>query len=227
MPKGTPEKEFKESVADFVREEFSNRQYVMAFHDDTDHLHIHVNVGTRDIDRADEPRLNPRKHDLFRWRQGFADKLRGNGIEATASYRTSRFKYRKAEHAVVRQIRADNPKSPAFNAKRAKEKGEVKNPRIPDVYQSLSEEIKQALETNTRPENPAKDNIENNRKKLLKAWGQVAINLESEGENALAKDVRSLISEGNNPVISRNQELYDDATNSRSVVDKTEPELDL
>jgi hypothetical protein len=46
----------------------------MAFQGNTDHTHVHVCVNTRDIDRADEPRLSPRKADLFRWRLGFADK---------------------------------------------------------------------------------------------------------------------------------------------------------
>ena len=95
MPPGTPEKAMREAVAQFCQEEFANRRYVAAFHDDTDHTHVHVCVGTRDIDRADEPRLSPRKADLFRWRQGFADKLRENGIDAAASERRHRFNHRK------------------------------------------------------------------------------------------------------------------------------------
>jgi hypothetical protein len=91
MPAGTPERAMRESVAQFCQEEFANRRYVMAFHGDTDHSHVHVCVNTRDIDRADEPRLSPRKADLYRWRLGFADKLRGNGIDAAASERRHRF----------------------------------------------------------------------------------------------------------------------------------------
>ncbi|MDC6409592.1 relaxase/mobilization nuclease domain-containing protein [Xylella fastidiosa subsp. multiplex] len=122
MPPGTPEKAMREAVMQFCQEEFANRRYVAALHDDTDHTHVHVCVGTWDIDRADEPRLSPRKADLFRWRQGFADKLRENGIDAAASERRHRFNHRKPENPVVRQIRADNPKSAVYNERRAKEK---------------------------------------------------------------------------------------------------------
>lgn len=103
MPPGTPEKAMREAVMQFCQEEFANRRYVAALHDDTDHTHVHVCVGTWDIDRADEPRLSPRKADLFRWRQGFADKLRENGIDAAASERRHRFNHRKPENPVVRR----------------------------------------------------------------------------------------------------------------------------
>jgi hypothetical protein len=49
MPPGTPEKALKEAVAEFCKEEFGNRRYVAALHDDRDHTHVHVCVSTRDI----------------------------------------------------------------------------------------------------------------------------------------------------------------------------------
>ncbi len=110
MPPGTPEKAMREAVMQFCQEEFANRRYVAALHDDTDHTHVHVCVGTWDIDRADEPRLSPRKADLFRWRQGFADKLRENGIDAAASERRHRFNHRKPENPVVRTDPRRQPK---------------------------------------------------------------------------------------------------------------------
>lgn len=97
MPGGTPANEFKHAVSSFCQQEFSNRRYLMAFHDDTDHAHMHVCLGTRDIYRADEPRLSPRKADLRRWRTGFAESLREVGIEASASPKVARFNFKKHE----------------------------------------------------------------------------------------------------------------------------------
>jgi hypothetical protein len=233
MPKGTPEKAMREAVAEFSREEFSNRRYVMAFHDDTDHTHVHVCVGTRDIDRADEARLSPRKADLFRWRQGFADKLRENGIDAAASERRHRFNYRKPEHSVVRQIRADDPKSSVFNAARYKEKensraikasmkpetafvGAFRPPRVPTVYQGLKNDLQAAIASGARPLNPAQEKIEAGRKSALAGWSEVAANLEQSGDKDLAKQVRELMQAGEKQPRSRTQELYDTAVDSRS-----------
>ena len=216
----------REAVAQFCQEEFANRRYVAAFHDDTDHTHVHVCVGTRDIDRADEPRLSPRKADLFRWRQGFADKLRENGIDAAASERRHRFNHRKPEHPVVRQIRADNPKSDAYNERRAKDKaldrtmkatarpetafvGPLRPPRVPKVHEALKSELQAALKAGARPTNPAEAKIAETKAKTLATWGQVAKNLEAAGQPDLAKSVTALMRDADKSTSSRTQELFD------------------
>lgn len=226
MPAGTPEKAMREAVAEFCGQEFANRRYVAAFHDDTDHVHMHVCVGTRDIDRADEPRLSPRKADLFRWRQGFADKLRENGIDAAASERRHRFNYRKPEHPVVRQIRADNPQSAVFNAARARDKaqervmkatqrpetafvGPLRPPRTPKVQEALINDLKAALKAGQRPENPAAARIEANKGEAMAVWSQVARNLAQAGEHDLAAEVASLMQGAEKPASSRAQALFD------------------
>lgn len=226
MPKGTPEKELKEAVRDFCKEEFSNRRYVMAFHDDTEKPHVHVCVSTRDFDRIDEPRLSPKKADLFRWRIGFADKLRELGVDAAASDRSTRFNFRKSEKAAIRQIRADNPASSVFNEKRhdkklytriikASEKpenafvGALRPPRIPKVYQDLKNEIQSAVDSKKRPVNPASEAIKNSQSKNLSAWGEVSRRLADEGNTDLSNQVKTLIRNGSKEVVSRNQELFD------------------
>jgi hypothetical protein len=228
MPPGTPEKALKDSVREFCKEEFANRQYMIALHRDTDHVHCHVCVGTRDMYRANEPRLSPRKADLTRWRLGFADKLREHGIDAAASERRHRFQHRKGEHPIVRQIRADNPKSAVFNRSRAEGKaadkviksqmwpdkafiGPPRPPRTPRVYQSLGDEIKAALRAGKRPENPAKETMEQNRAEARAIWQAVEEELKAAGKKDLAADVRELLREAEKPVTSRNQELYDQA----------------
>lgn len=230
MPPGTPEKALRDAVAEFCQEEFSNRRYVMAFHDDKDHKHVHVCVSTRDIDRANAPQLSPRKADLFRWRQGFADKLREQGVDAAASERRHRFNYRKSEHHVVRQIRADNPNSAVFDSKRAIAKaqqarvnshkafvGPARPPRIPKVYEGLKKELQTAIKTGNRPQHPAYQTIEASRKETLARWSDVAKNLEQSGNFALAQQVREMMKDGDNPFISRNQALYDLASTQQSI----------
>jgi Relaxase/Mobilisation nuclease domain len=226
MPAGTTDKAVKDAVAQFCQEEFSNRRYVMAQHDDTDHSHVHVCVSTRDIDRADEARLNPGRNDLYRWRQGFADKLREQGVEAAASQRQHRFKHRKAEHAVVRQIRADNPISAVFNRERAENKklnraikasmhpekvfvGPIRPARIPKVFDVLKNEMKNAIASGIRPVNPAQEKIERNRLNNLADWEKVASNLERSGDRWLAVRVRELMQSGQAVPVSRNQSLFD------------------
>jgi len=228
MPPGTPADKTKDAVLKFCREEFSNRQWVAAMHNDTDHTHVHVCVGTRDIDRADEPRLSPRKADLARWRQGFAEKLRENGIEAAASERRNRFQYRRGESAAVRQIRADNPRSAVFNARRATQRAQAKREnatkrpnkafigpprpaRVPRVTEALGKEMKAAIASKTRPTNPAAQAMESSRQKTLAGWQAVHERLQASGEKDLAAELEKLLAEGQKPVTSRNQDLFDQA----------------
>lgn len=229
MPKGTSADDLKLAVKNFAKEEFSNRQYVMAFHGDTDKPHVHICINTRDFDRADEPRLSPRKADLAHWRQGFAEKLRELGVDAAASDRSTRFKYRKSEHSAIRQIRADNPTSPAFNKKRQEAKqfnrlinasekpqsafvGALRPPRTPKVYDAVTAELKAAIKSGQRPINPHSEAINKSQQKHLTAWREVARNLAKEGNQELSDQVNVLISDGSKDVISRNQALFDSAT---------------
>lgn len=219
MPKGTPEKAVHDAVTNFCREEFAGRRYVTAAHDDTDHVHVHVCVGTRDIDRADAPRLSPRKADLSRWRQGFAEKLRDEGLDAAASERRHRFNHKRPEHPVVRQIQADNPASPKYNARRAADRaqqrvmaaqlrpesafvGPSRPPRVPRVHVD-------GRTPSQRPENPAHARIEATRESTLKTWREAGQELRDAGAVELAEQLQALIREGEKPVKSAAQERFD------------------
>jgi len=99
MPPHTPKGEFRDSVRDFLGEEFSNHEYLYAFHDDTDCYHAHICIPMKGIDGK---RLNPRKDDIARWRHAFADSLERHGIPANAmtapshnqkTFRHDSFKY--------------------------------------------------------------------------------------------------------------------------------------
>lgn len=110
MPEGTDELAVKRAVRDFAAREFEGFQYVMAAHTfDTDpdpkpskHPHVHLSVKARGEDGT---RLNPRKADLQRWREGFAEALREHGVEAAATNRQLRLKRQRGEKQSVRQIR--------------------------------------------------------------------------------------------------------------------------
>ena len=226
MPPGTPEKAMREAVAQFCQEEFANRRYVAALHDDKDHTHVHVCVSTRDIDRADEPRLSPKKADLARWRQGFADKLREQGIDAAASDRKIRGNWKRPEHAAVRQIRADNPGSAVFDRERAERKaagkalmalarpetafvGPPRGPRVPLVLEGQKNALQTAMRAGIRPENPAAAEIQKSQAAVGAAWREVSRNLQGAGEPELARQAAKLAETVERPAASRLQELYD------------------
>lgn len=88
MAPGTPPEKVKEAVREFAQEEFAGREYVFVLHTDTLHPHVHLVVKTAQT--PDLKRLRPGRDDLQRWRQGFAERLRANGIEANASARRTR-----------------------------------------------------------------------------------------------------------------------------------------
>lgn len=89
MPSGTPSHPIREAVKDFIKEEFAGREYVFALHTDTPQPHVHVCVKTQPA-AGGIKKLDPRKSDLSRWRQGFAESLRKRGIQANATPRLTR-----------------------------------------------------------------------------------------------------------------------------------------
>ena len=62
------------------------------------HPHVHLTIKAAGLDGV---RLNPRKADLQRWREGFAEALREHGIEATT---TSRLHRTNQERWMVRHL---------------------------------------------------------------------------------------------------------------------------
>ncbi|MGB7815566.1 MAG: relaxase/mobilization nuclease domain-containing protein [Methylotenera sp.] len=90
MKKGTPSEGVKEAVRAYLTEEFGGKhEYLFALHTDADNPHVHVVINMSPIRKKDK-RLNPRKNDLQRWREGFAENLRKLGIDANATPRKTR-----------------------------------------------------------------------------------------------------------------------------------------
>jgi hypothetical protein len=100
MPPGTDRLAVRHAARDFAKAEFAeNHRYIFAAHNDEAHPHIHLVVQARGYDGR---RLNPRKADLQRWREGFAQRLREYGIDANATPRRTRGVTRQyAKQAVV------------------------------------------------------------------------------------------------------------------------------
>jgi ribosomal protein S10 len=106
MPTRTDPLSVQRAARDFAQQEFSGFQYAMVLHTfETDpdpnpspHPHVHLTVKAAGLDGV---RLNPRKADLQRWREGFAEALREHGIEATT---TSRLHRTNQERWTVRHL---------------------------------------------------------------------------------------------------------------------------
>jgi hypothetical protein len=94
MPRGIDPLYVLKAAREFAQAELGGHKYVMVLHDHQANPHVHLSV--RAESRQGE-RLNPRKADLSRWRQTFAEKLRGFGIEAEASTRSIRVQNRRSE----------------------------------------------------------------------------------------------------------------------------------
>jgi len=106
MPTRTDPLSVQRAARHFAKREFSGFQYAMVLHTfETDpdphpspHPHVHLTVKAAGLDGI---RLNPRKPDLQRWRERFAEALREHGIEATT---TSRLHRTNQERWTVRHL---------------------------------------------------------------------------------------------------------------------------
>src|SRR5690606_22267819 len=79
MPQGTDAQTVLKAARGFAKRELRDHHYVMVLHEHQANPHVHLSVKAESIDGK---RLNPRKTDLHRWRETFAEKLRELGVEA-------------------------------------------------------------------------------------------------------------------------------------------------
>jgi hypothetical protein len=87
MPRGTDPLTVQRAAREFAQAELADHKYVMVLHDHQANPHVHISVRA---ESKHGKRLNPRKADLHRWRETFAEKLRGHGIEAEATRQATR-----------------------------------------------------------------------------------------------------------------------------------------
>jgi hypothetical protein len=202
MPPNTPKEEFRDSVQDFLAENFSNHEYLYAFHDDTDCYHSHVCIPMKGIDGK---RLNPRKNDIAEWRQSFADSLEKNGILANAmtapshnrkTFNRDSFKYPDSElvdHGVAPY--ENNPdNSSSYFVKLKNDKGDEKTlwgADLKNVVQQkemiIGDKVHFKYKGTVEVDIPIKEKGPNG-KEVIKEWRTVDKH-EWSGDKAKSKDV--------------------------------------
>ena len=94
MPRGTDPFIVHKAAREFAKIEFADHRYVMVLHDHQANPHVHLSVKA---ESKHGKRLNPRKADLHRWRETFAERLREWGIDAEATRQASRGEYRNRD----------------------------------------------------------------------------------------------------------------------------------
>jgi len=125
MPRGTDPLSVQWAAREFAKTELADHKYVMVLHDHQANPHMHISV------RAESKhgrRLNPRKTDLHRWRETFAEKLRERGIEAEATRQATRgatrnygqlWQMKAAEQGRLLKPHSSHRRGAAVNASRA------------------------------------------------------------------------------------------------------------
>ena len=116
MPTGTDARVLQQAAREFAKAELTNHRYVMVLHTHQANPHVHLSVRA---EGRDGKRLNPRKEDLHRWRETFAEKLRDWGIEAEASSQATRGVSRRSLRGWERQ--------PGAAARTGKKRSEIKS----------------------------------------------------------------------------------------------------
>jgi hypothetical protein len=125
MPRGTDPLIVQKAAREFAQTELADHKYVMVLHDHQANPHVHLSVRA---ESKHGKRLNPRKADLHRWRETFAQKLRGYGIEAEATRQATRGRSRNCdslwqikarEDGRLRTSRSDTPLGSEVRATRA------------------------------------------------------------------------------------------------------------
>lgn len=94
MKSGTDPSIVQRAAREFAQAELAGHRYVMVLHDHQANPHVHISVRA---ESREGKRLNPRKADLQRWRETFAEKLRGWGIDAEATRQRTRGEVRNYE----------------------------------------------------------------------------------------------------------------------------------
>jgi hypothetical protein len=104
MPAGTNQETVKQAVREAAEQMIGdNHDYLMALHTDTPRPHVHLTVQAEGVDRK---RFDPRREDLFRFREAFAQALRSRGVEAEATPRYTRGQGRAGTSMALTQLRA-------------------------------------------------------------------------------------------------------------------------
>jgi hypothetical protein len=150
MPKGTDSAGVLRAAARFAADEFERHQYALVLHDyATDphkdparHPHVHLCVKAMGEDGV---RLNPRKQDLQRWRERFAQRLREHGIDAAASSRLERLQRQRGQKQSVLHKRARGESTQLIGTTPVDGARRVRAQRIEETMRQRYSELLQIL----------------------------------------------------------------------------------
>ena len=92
-PKGASPEAVRRAARAFAQDAFAGQHYVFVLHEDKGHPHVHFAVALK----SKTKKLDPRKQDLYRWREQWAAKARTQGIELACSPRAARGIGRKGQ----------------------------------------------------------------------------------------------------------------------------------
>ena len=107
MPRGTDPLIVLRAAREFAKIEFADYRYVMVLHDHQANPHVHLSLKA---ESKHGQRLNPRKADLQRWRETFAERLRELGVDAEATRQATRGEQRS--HPTLRRVKSREKGTP-------------------------------------------------------------------------------------------------------------------
>lgn len=145
MPRGTDPKIVLKAAREFAQAELIGHRYVMVLHEHQANPHVHLSVKA---EATTGKRLNPRKTDLHRWRETFAEKLRGWGIDAEATRQASRGANRRDE--AIWRVKAQQENRLDHRDQRAKSGEHYQRSRLQALEAWMY--ITRALEASDAPE---------------------------------------------------------------------------
>ena len=134
------------------------------------HPHVHIVVK---VEGRDGARLPVTRETLREWRLSFAEKMRGQGIEANATLKAARGKFREPQEQHSIFFSARNGKSTVMEAK---------------AIQALRE-----LASGKSAPEPIKEKLIKIRADVLNEWVRAIRQLQAEGHDKLAKDVAKFV----------------------------------
>jgi type IV secretory pathway VirD2 relaxase len=167
MPAGTPSDKVLTAVKNFARQEFGlKHRYAVVLHTDEPHPHVHMVVKAVSEQGV---RLHIRKATLREWRRDFARQLRALGVAANATERA---------------VRGESRTHKTDGIYRATLRGGSTHVR------NRVEAVARELFKGDRHFDLGKARLLNTRKEVERGWQAVSEVLDSQGENALAGQVR-------------------------------------
>jgi hypothetical protein len=170
MPKGTDAKGLFAAAKAFAEHQFAGKhRYAMVLHTHQGNPHVHLVVKAKS---EEGPRIYIRKATLQAWREDFAKQLRARGIAANATKRVIRGQTKSAKKTPIQ---------------RAAMRGES------TFMERLAREIGNEIRTGKLKPEAGKASILNSRQGVVREWEQTAKQLDSQGERALAADVRAFV----------------------------------